>query len=155
MAQKLVYLLSTTLMKAALYKQLGQQYEMNLINYIVRFCIGTRSGPFCTLHGAYTNYTNMTNTKYINNCEDKDCIIPVTVFLVMLFNACFTYQKEKTSNLLITALDRFDLGTTIDDEMFMNTLSKCISMETNYCYFKLFDSKTFEILYQQNKLFLF
>ena len=132
MAPKLVYLLSTTLlMKAALYKRLGEKNKMHLINFILRFCIGTRSGPFCTLHGAYTNYTNITNTKYINNCEDKDCIIPVTVFLVMLFNACFTYQKEKTSNFIITALDQFDLDTTIDSEMFMITLSKCITMEKN------------------------
>ena len=88
MAPKLVYTLGTALMKEAVYKQLGDPCGMKLINFIVRFCIGTRSGPFCTLHGAYTNYTRMTNTKYINNCEDKDRIIPVTVFLVMLFNAC-------------------------------------------------------------------
>jgi hypothetical protein len=90
---KMVYLLSSTLMKAALHKQLGQQYEMDIINFMSRFGYGTRSGPFLTLHGAYTKYTNLTNMRYINNCDDKNCIIPVTIFLVMLFNACCTYQK--------------------------------------------------------------
>ncbi len=38
---KMVYLLSATLMKAALHKQLGQKYEMDIINYIARFGYGT------------------------------------------------------------------------------------------------------------------
>ncbi len=103
-------------MKAALYKQLGKKYKMDIINYIARFGYGTRSGPFHTLHGAYTKYTNLTNMQYINNCEDNDCIIPVTVFLVMLINACCTYQKVRTSFMLVTALDQFDLGTPLEDE---------------------------------------
>ena len=98
---------------------------MDIINFISRFGYGTRSGPFLTLHGAYTKYTSLTNMKYINNCEDKDRIIPVTVFLVMLFNACCTYQKGMDNLLLVTALDQLDLGAPLEDETFMNTLSKC------------------------------
>ncbi len=112
-------------MKAAVHKQLGQQYKMDIINFISRFGYGTRSGPFLTLHGAYTKYTNLTNMQYIINCDDKDRIIPVTIFLVMLFNACFTYQKGTARLMLVTALDQLDLGTTLDNETFMNTLSKC------------------------------
>jgi hypothetical protein len=44
--------------------------------------------------------------------------------LVILYNACFMYQKDKKSNMLITALDMFDLGANVDHELFMNTLSK-------------------------------
>jgi hypothetical protein len=44
------------------------------------------------------------------------------LFLTTLFNACLTYQEDKTTNLLISALNRFDIGTTIPDEIFMNTL---------------------------------
>ena len=72
---KMVYLLSSTLRKEALHKRLGNQCEMDIINFILRFGYGTRSGPFLTLHGAYTKYTSLTNMKYINNCEDKDRII--------------------------------------------------------------------------------
>jgi hypothetical protein len=111
-------------MKATLHKQLGQQYKMDIINFILRFRYGTRAGPFLTLHGAYIKYTNLTNMRYINNCDNKYRIIPVTIFLVMLFNACRTYQKGTTRLMLITALDRFDLGTTLDNETFMNTLNK-------------------------------
>jgi hypothetical protein len=61
MMPKIVYLLSSTLMKAAPHKQHGQQYEMDIINFLSRFGYGTRSGPVLTLHGAYTKYTNLTN----------------------------------------------------------------------------------------------
>jgi hypothetical protein len=62
---------------------------------------------------------------YINGCTDKVQIIPVTMFLVMLYNACFMYQSNKNSNLLISMLDTFDLGASVDHENFMNTLSEC------------------------------
>jgi hypothetical protein len=32
------------------------------------------------------------NATYINNCDDMNRIIPITMFLVMLFNACFMYH---------------------------------------------------------------
>ncbi len=97
---------------------------MDIINFILRLGYGTTSEPFLTLHGAYTKYTNLTNMRYINNCDDKDCIIPVTIFLMMLFNACCTYQKGTVRLILVAVLDRLDLGTTLDNETFMNTLSK-------------------------------
>ncbi len=41
------------------------------------------------------------------------------------------YQKDKKSNMLITALDTFDLGASVDHELFMNTLSKYKKLTTN------------------------
>jgi hypothetical protein len=64
-------------------------------------------------------------TTYINRCAGEEQIIPVTMFLVMLYNACFMYQNDKKSNLLILALDTFDLGASVDHEKFMKTLSDC------------------------------
>ncbi len=61
---------------------------------------------------------------YINGCTDKEQIISVAMFLVMLYNAYFMYQSDKRSHLLITALDTFDLGASVDHEKFMNTLSE-------------------------------
>ncbi len=46
------------------------------------------------------------------------------LFLTTIFNACLTYQKDKTMNLLISALNGFDIGVTVQDETFMTTLSK-------------------------------
>ncbi len=60
---------------------------------------------------------------YVNGCGSKEQIIPVTMFLVMLYNACFMYQSDKRSNLLMTALDTFNLGASVDHENFLNTLS--------------------------------
>ena len=62
--------------------------------------------------------------QYVTGCTGKVQIIPVTMFLVMLYNACFMYQSDKKSNMLITALDTFDLGANVIHELFMNTLSE-------------------------------
>ncbi len=68
--------------------------------------------------------TNMQNMTYINNCDNWNRIIPVAMFLDMLFNACFMYQPTADTNLLITELNRFDYGMSLTNDMFMNTLSK-------------------------------
>jgi hypothetical protein len=75
------------------------------------------------LHVAHTNYCpGINETKFFQGCVGYYRIIPVTLFLTMLFNTCLTYQEDKTKNLLISALNQFDIGATIPDEIFMNTL---------------------------------
>jgi len=121
----IVYLLSTKLQKAVLNDRLGEELEMNLIHYITRFSYGMRRGPHVTLHGAYSQYTTLNDPKYIQGCFDNvNRIIPVTIFMMMLYIACFTYQKDKSTNLLISALEKFDIVSSIDDETFMNTFSE-------------------------------
>ncbi len=78
--------------------------------------------PYLKIHGAYSKYVEMT-AQFVNGCTGEVHIIPVMMFLVMLYNACFMYQNDKKSNMLITALDTFDLGANIDHDLFMNTLS--------------------------------
>ncbi len=107
-------------------QHLGKKYENDLINFLTRFGYATRTGPYCKLHGAYIQYTKVQHISYINGCQDKEQIIPVTLFLIMLFNACFTYQKSKANNMLVDTLDTFNLNTTLSDNTFMNTLSKYI-----------------------------
>ncbi len=119
------YNLSMKLQKDVLYGHLGHNQEMNLINFITRFGYGMQRGPYLTIHGAYAQYTTLNPMKYIQGCPDNDNqIIPVVLFLVMLYNACFTCQDDKTKNLLIRALDRFNLGSTVDDDTFMNTFGE-------------------------------
>jgi hypothetical protein len=82
---RLVYQLSTKLKKEA------------LIKFLTRYGYATRAAPFCKLHGAYARHTsNINNVNYINDCNDWNRIIPVTVFLVMLFNACLMYQPNES-----------------------------------------------------------
>ena len=76
------------------------------------------------LHGAFSNYVEMTEVTYINVCTGEFQIIPVTIFLVTLYNACWMFQRKKESNMLIFALDTFDLGDVVEHEKFMKTLSE-------------------------------
>ncbi len=82
------------------------------------------AASFCKLHGAHGKYTHMQNMNYINNCDNWNRIIIVTVFLVMLFNACFMHQPMAGTNLLITALNGYDYGISLTNDTFMSTLSK-------------------------------
>ncbi len=121
---RLVYHLSTKLKNDAIHNRIGQAEEVKLIRFLTRYGNATRAAPFCKLHGAYGKYTNMQNVNYISNCDNWNRIIPVTVFLVMLFNACFMYQPKMDTNLLITSLNGFDYGMSLTDDTFMSTLSK-------------------------------
>ncbi len=96
---------------------------MQLIQFLCHFGYATRKGQTMMLHVAYTHYCHGINeTNFLQGCLGYYCIIPVTLFLTTLFNACMTYQEDKTTNLLISALNCFDIGATVPDEIFMNTL---------------------------------
>jgi hypothetical protein len=100
-------------MNDAIHNRIGQAEEVKLICFLTRYGYATRTAPFCKLHGACGKYTNMQNMNYINNCNNWNRIIPVTVFLVMLFNECFMYQPKADANLLIKALNGFDYGMSL------------------------------------------
>ncbi len=78
---------------------LCKKYEIDLIYFLTRFRCIRRKSPYCKLHCAYIHYTKVKNVLYVNDCQDKERIITVTLFFTMLFNACFTYQKSNASNM--------------------------------------------------------
>jgi hypothetical protein len=121
---RLVYHLSTKLKNNVIHNCIDQIEEVKLIKFLTRYGYATRANPYCKIHGAYGKYTNMQNMTYINNCDNWNRIILVTMFLLMLFNACFMYQLKADTNLLITALSRFDYSMSFTDDTFMNTLNK-------------------------------
>ncbi len=121
---RLVYHLSTKLKNNVIHNCIGQIEEVKLIKVLTRYGYATRANPYCKIHGAYGKYINMQNLTYINNCDNWNRIILVTMVLVMLFNACFMYQPKVDTNLLIAALNRFDYGMSLTNDTFMNTLSK-------------------------------
>ena len=102
----------------------GNEFEVNIINFLARYGNYTRKSPFLKIHGAYSKYIEMTEPTFINGCTGNEQIIPVTMFLVMLYNACFMFQRDKESNMLVKALDTLDLGAEVDHEKFTNTLSE-------------------------------
>ena len=81
--------------------------------------------PNVQLHPAIYHYcAEATSTGYNQGLDGEYKIIPVTEFIVTLFNACFMFDPDKSRNLLILALKNFDLQTTIGDTAFMTILSK-------------------------------
>ncbi len=81
----------------------GGYFEVNVINFVARYGNYTRKSPFITMHGAYTKYIEvMTDVTYISGLTGDSQIVPVTMFLVMLYNACFMFQNNNETNLLNT-----------------------------------------------------
>ncbi len=64
------------------------------------------------------------STRYSPEKVRVNRIIPVTIFMMMLYNACFTYQEDKTNNLLISVLEGFDSVSSIDENTFMKAFSE-------------------------------
>lgn len=105
----------------------GNNTKVNIIHALTRVAYGMRKNPSVQLHPAVYNYcTEANETEYTQALVDIHIVIPVTVFLVTLYNASFMFDVNKSRNLLVSALKRFDLGSTVGDSTFMNTMSKCI-----------------------------
>jgi hypothetical protein len=95
-----------------------------MINYICRYIYATKAHNQSTLHPAVKTYLPEVKGEYLNACTDKYQVIPASVFLMTLYNACFMFQEDKTDNMLIKALERFNLTPNLNNEMFFTTLSK-------------------------------
>ncbi len=119
----IVYHMASKITNSLVTDHYRNPFEVGIINFIAGFENYMRKAPYLKIHGGYSKYVEMT-VQFINGCTGEVQIIPVTMFLVMLYNACFMYQSDKKSNILITALDTFDLGANIDHELFMNSLSE-------------------------------
>ena len=120
----LIYHMSLKIKNIRINKLYGNAPEVGMINFIARYGPNTLLKPYVKIHGAFSNYVEMTEVTYINECTGELQIIPVTMFVVMLYNACFMFQCDKGTNMLITALDTFDLGDAAKHEKFMKTLSE-------------------------------
>ncbi len=95
-----------------------------MINYICRYIYATKSHNQNTFHPAVEMYLPEVTAEYLNTCTGKYQVIPVSVFLMKLYNACFMFQQDKTDNMLIKALERFNLTPNLDHETSFTTLSK-------------------------------
>jgi hypothetical protein len=94
----IVHHLITKLQKGVMHDCLGQDTEVNLFEFLTQFGHATRESPTVQLHAAHTHYCSDVNeTKYIQGCHGIHHIIPLSLFLVLLYNACFTFQHNKTT----------------------------------------------------------
>ena len=106
----IVYHLTSKSRNSLLIGRFGKPLEVGMINFIARYGNCMQRLLYLKIHGAYCKYVDILAT-YVNECTGDAQIIPVTMFLVTLYNVCFTFQcNKKRSNLLITALDVFNLG---------------------------------------------
>ena len=102
----IVYHLSATLNKGNIHDHLGQKKEMQLIQFLCRYGYTTRKGTTLMLHVTNTHYCgNINDTKFLQGCFGYYRILPVALFLAMIFNAYLTYQEDKSTNLLISVLN--------------------------------------------------
>jgi hypothetical protein len=76
---RLVYHLSTKLKYNVIHNRIGQIEEVRLIKFLTRCGYATRANPYGKIHGAYGKYPNMQNMTYINNCDNRNRIILVTI----------------------------------------------------------------------------
>jgi len=99
--------------------------KINIIHILTRVAYGMRKTPSVQIHPTVYNYCAAANdTKFTQGLDSDYVVIPVTVFLLTLYNASFMFDDNKSKNLLISALGRFDLGSTVGDATILNTLSK-------------------------------
>jgi len=106
-----------------------------MINFTCRYAFLTRAYNQNSTHMAVAEYLPEVKAEYLNSCKGIYQVIPLAVFVMTLYNACFMFQNEKTDNLMIKALERFDLTTTIDDNAFLKTMSEYKSKYSGYEYF--------------------
>ncbi len=66
-----------------------------------------------------------------------DRVVPVTIFLVTMYNACILYLNNKTTNLLIPTLQRFNMIGKVSDNTFIDTMSEylCDTYISNFEYY--------------------
>ena len=121
----IMYTLQARLRGVVVKKILNDKDIMRAIEYVTRYCYATRSAPFNTMHGTCCDY-GINWKQYLNSCEGDDEAIPVTVLLVSMYNACYTFQDDQRENLLILTLRGLDHGSrgTIPDKAFIRTFSE-------------------------------
>ncbi len=100
----------------------------HMINFICRYAFLTRAYNQNSTHPAVAEYLPEVRAEYLNMCKGTYQVIPVAVFVMTLYNACFMYQTNNTGNLLIKALERFDMRPNVDEKAFFKTMSEYLTI---------------------------
>jgi hypothetical protein len=89
-----MYILRARLNGVLVKSILNDKDIKHAIKYVTRYCYATRSAPFNTMHAACIDY-NISWKMYLNSYEGDDEVIPVTVLLTAMYNACYTFQAQR------------------------------------------------------------
>jgi hypothetical protein len=98
-------------------------------------------------------YLPEVKAEYLNMYKGTYRVIIVAVFIMTLYNACFMFQTNKTDNMLIKALERFDMTPNVDDNTFFKTMSKYESKYSLYDYFANKYTSTYHITAEQQTIY--
>jgi hypothetical protein len=88
-----------------------------MINLICRYAYVTRAYNQNYLHAGIKLYLPELDAEnfYQNMCRGTNQILPITVFLMTMYNACFMFQINKTENMLMGTMEQFDLIPNLDN----------------------------------------
>jgi hypothetical protein len=121
-------ILNAKLQSKPLRGMINDENNVKITSYICRFQYRTKTITNNKVHPALIKYSpsgvEFQKKNVINNLLGNDRVVPVTIFLVTMYNACMLYQKDKTTNLLIPKLQRFDMIGKVDDNTFIDTMSE-------------------------------
>ncbi len=107
-------------------KTAQKQTNTAMINFVCRYGYGTREYNQNSLHAAALTYLPdiYSDNSYLNNYKGIYQVMPVAVFLMTCYNACFMFQIDKTDNLMIETFERLDLIPNLDNASLLQTFSK-------------------------------
>ncbi len=103
-----------TILHAKIKKEIPSNFvsdptNKKMINFTCRYTFLTRAYNQNSTHTAVAEYLPEVKAEYLNTCKGTYQVIPVAVFIMTLYNACFMFQKDKMDNLLIKTLEQFDM----------------------------------------------
>ncbi len=105
---------------------IGDSTNKAIINFICKYRYAKKPYNQNAVHGATTTYLPEVTSEmtHLNNCKGVYQVIPVTVFLMTLYDACFMFQMDKSVNMMVKTLQQFDLIPNLDNTSLLGTLSK-------------------------------
>jgi hypothetical protein len=137
-------ILNENLQNKPLRSMVNDDDNVRIISYICRFQYPTKAVTNNKVHPALILYSPSSGVEFkkdffINSLLGNDQVVPVTIFLVNMYNACMLYKKDKKTNLLIPTLQRFDMIGKVSDSTFIDTLSEYLC-DTCFSTFEYYDS---------------
>ncbi len=78
-----------------------------MINVIYRYAYATRVYNQNSLHAGIKLYLPELDAEnfYLNMCRGTNQILPIMVFLMTMYNACFIFQIDKKENMLTGTME--------------------------------------------------
>ena len=65
-----------------------------MINFTCRYGFLTKAYNQNSTHASVVEYLPEVNAEFLNMCKGTYSVIPVAVFIMTLYNACFMFQQD-------------------------------------------------------------